>query len=447
MNNSGVRSVLYRWFVQFNPFFTASALCVLGGVLLLSRALGVGSERVLAVVVELYQWLLIGVAGVLYRRLLERRPATILGLIAVVFAMDPTLQMTALATTGSVLGVTLWLLSFAAKVRGLVWAFRLKVADAVCALPVLGAGIVAALPLARLADVDDDVLRGGLAAGAFGIAALVDRLRPSLASAQALDDATAAMFVRIQKAVAAIAVGGAALQIVNATLMIGPTTVFMALSGCLLALALQRTDEREVGGLVVAGVVAALFGGSAPAALPLVAVVLIAAARHSPVIAAVAVVALRAGLTFALPTHVDGAVGLTLDVAAGAALVAIAVRRRLPWAAIPAVVLNMGWAGPLTARSLRFCVDVAVSTSSQSWGTTLVLAGFALVPVGVVLHRRLSRALADVARAQEADGEGGDDGEPPNGDGCSVGPSTSAQLFSSTALPGVSRVSGTSALA
>jgi hypothetical protein len=440
MNTTGLRPLLYRWFVQFNPFFTASALCVLGGVLLLSHALGVGSERVLAVVVELYQWLLIGVAGVLYRRLLERRPATILGLIAVVFAMDPTLQMTALASAGSVLGVTLWLLSFAAKVRGLVWAFRLNVKDAVCALPVLGAGVVAALPLARIAGVDDDVLRGALAAAAFVIGVLAQHLRPTMASTHALDAYGAMMFERIKKAVVVVALAGAALQVFSACLAVGPTTVAMVLAGALLAHALYRSDPVEIGGFVLVAVGAGVLGGSATATLPLVAVVLVVGARRSPVLAAVTIVVARVGFAFALPA-VAVEVGYALDVVAGASLVAVAVARRLPWAVVPAVVLNAGWAAPLARRALGFCVDVALSTSSQSWGATLVVAGFVLIPTGVLLHRRLSRVLADVARAEEAERDA--HGIPAEG----VGPSTSAQLFASADASSASRVQGTSALA
>src|SRR4051794_33204172 len=88
--------LLVRWFVQYNPLFTMSALCVLGGVLLLSRHLQTNNDDVtlgLSFVVELYQWLLIGTAGLLFRRLNEHRPGVILGIIAVVFLVDPTLQL------------------------------------------------------------------------------------------------------------------------------------------------------------------------------------------------------------------------------------------------------------------------------------------------------------------------------------------------------------------
>ena len=66
-----------RWFVQYNPMFTASALCVLGGVLLLSCATGSAANVALTGILEVYQWLVIGTAALLYRRLLERRPAAI----------------------------------------------------------------------------------------------------------------------------------------------------------------------------------------------------------------------------------------------------------------------------------------------------------------------------------------------------------------------------------
>src|SRR5690349_7049422 len=91
--------LVVRWFIQYNPFFTASALCVLGGILLARQALGSSADVALTIVLELYQALVIAIAALLYRRLLERRPAAILGVIALVFLVDPTLQLSALAAS------------------------------------------------------------------------------------------------------------------------------------------------------------------------------------------------------------------------------------------------------------------------------------------------------------------------------------------------------------
>lgn len=145
--------LLVRWFVQYNPLFTMSALCVLGGVLLLSRHLQTTSDDVtlgISFVVELYQWMLIGTAGLLYRRLNEHRPGVILGVIAVVFLVDPTLHLSALATSEHLGMCALWVVLVAAKLHALQYAFCLRLSLAARVVPVLGALLVAVLPNARV---------------------------------------------------------------------------------------------------------------------------------------------------------------------------------------------------------------------------------------------------------------------------------------------------------
>jgi hypothetical protein len=437
MNNSALRPLLYRWFVQFNPFFTASALCVLGGVLVLSRALGTGSERGLTLVVELYQWLLIGVAGVLYRRLLERRPAAILGLIAVVFAMDPTLQVSALSGAGSVFGVTLWLLSFAAKVRALVWAFRLRVSDALCTLPVIGAGLVAALPLARVASIDDSVVRVVLAWSAFAFTAVMQRVNRSVSSTHALDEYGSMMFARIVKATGWIAVAGAGYQIANACFAISPVTVLLAVGGSVLAIASRMERTEDVIANVVIGVVVCAAGGDVRAALPLAGLVLLFASRRSPFLALVTVLALHRVATAAVPAFDHPGIRIAGDLFASAALIALVVRHRSRWMLGGLPVLNHAWAVPALRAIASFVVDTATATSARGWGGLLLIAGFALLPLGVVVHRKLSRSLAEFARTN-GDNDGDHDGGGGNGDratggddaGTTIEPATSAAGFS-----------------
>ncbi len=85
-----IRAVLHRWFVQYNPLYFASALCILAGVFLVARELpqdAFGSKLGVAACTELYQLLLIGGAVVLLRAGLKR-PAAILGITAFVFILD-----------------------------------------------------------------------------------------------------------------------------------------------------------------------------------------------------------------------------------------------------------------------------------------------------------------------------------------------------------------------
>lgn len=83
-------SILRRWFVQYNPCYFASALCILAGVFLLARELpsdSFTSKLVVAASAEAYQLLLMAGAAVLLRAGLKR-PAAILGLTAFIFILD-----------------------------------------------------------------------------------------------------------------------------------------------------------------------------------------------------------------------------------------------------------------------------------------------------------------------------------------------------------------------
>lgn len=86
----GWRAVVYRWFVEYNPLYFASALCVLAGVFLVARELppdAFGSKLAVAAGTEAYQLLLLAGAVVLLRAGLKR-PAAILGITAFVFLLD-----------------------------------------------------------------------------------------------------------------------------------------------------------------------------------------------------------------------------------------------------------------------------------------------------------------------------------------------------------------------
>jgi len=83
------RKLFHRWFVQYNPLYFVSALCVLLGMFLVSLGLGdLGwnlGQIILTAVIQVYEILLITGAAILFRLAGERRPAVILGLLEVFF--------------------------------------------------------------------------------------------------------------------------------------------------------------------------------------------------------------------------------------------------------------------------------------------------------------------------------------------------------------------------
>lgn len=132
--SDGVRKLLRRWFVEFNPLYFFSALSVLCGVHLVSSDLqqsGRLDERLLlSGVLQAYEILLIAGCAILFRLPKGRRPAVILAILEMAFLFDPTLQLEALATVGhgSPLIATTWYAFTAAKLIALARA--LDLADA-----------------------------------------------------------------------------------------------------------------------------------------------------------------------------------------------------------------------------------------------------------------------------------------------------------------------------
>jgi len=388
--------LLVRWFVQYNPLFTMSALCVLGGVLLLSQHLQSSTRDVslgLSVVVELYQWLLIGTAGLLYRRLNEHRPGVILGIIALVFLADPTLQLSALATAGHVGACVVWVVLVAAKLHALQHAFCLRLSASARAVPVLAAACVAALPNARLFDDVADAVPAALAVGIFLLGLLATMMKPTVASTRALGELGEEMLPRLVRAAVVIGVVGALYQGGNAIYALGIGAILPALAACFLVVVLRLRAEHEpiLWGAAFTAVI--IFNGAGlllQLGLPLLAVSLLIASRnHAPRVLSAGLLAaavpsllvLRHDLSLHNGAHVAIAAVVSL------ALMAVLVQRRAPSALLAFVLLHH--------RTIPLLVLPTLKTEhTGTWGLVLVGAGFGLLPLGVYAHRRLSRSLA-----------------------------------------------------
>lgn len=384
---------MVRWFVQYNPMFTASALCVLGGVFLLARALGEAAVVPLTAVLELYQWLLIGVAALLYRRLLERRPAVILGVIELVLLTDPTLQLSALATAGQHAGTLAWVALFAAKVHALMWAFRLRASLSARALPIVGAAVIAFIPVVRVADVvDPGALRFLLAAVVFVLGWVAATWRPTIASRQALGEHGLLMFPRLVRAAAFVAAAGFVYQACNASLAEGLVTLLPSVGAVLFVVAAKRRDDAAWAPVVAGAFLCAIGGGPSYAglaiALPMASIAL-ASAYWRGGAPRLVVGALSCTWLCAIGAreHVPAPVLVLIAVAVVVTVPLAAVLwRRAAWSAIPALaVVHLSWTRVAG-------IDVQPHGPLQ-WGGLLVLAGFVLLPLGVVMHRRLTRIL------------------------------------------------------
>jgi len=149
-----VRGLLHYWFVQYNPLYCFSALCVLCGTFLVTNGLEtIGWEQgqiLLTIVIQAYEILLLISTALLFRVAGQRRPAVILGIVEVFFLFDPTFQTMTIAhlgTTGLVMS-TAWVVMVLVKLEILAWIFRLKTSPTALILPALAAVGVAGMPYA-----------------------------------------------------------------------------------------------------------------------------------------------------------------------------------------------------------------------------------------------------------------------------------------------------------
>lgn len=189
--SSSRSGLLHRWLVEYNPLYLFSAALVLGGLTLISRdvaqasalsgSLGIGG------LAEVYSLALIGGAAFLVR-IGHRRPAAMLGLIAVLFQGDLTLHVETCAylhLAGKIAAVA-WVLVFVAKLYGLAWALELRLSRSAILVPVAGAIGLAAFP--QVLHGVDAAARGTLVSlWLFGLAASAVWSERSVACAVELD--------------------------------------------------------------------------------------------------------------------------------------------------------------------------------------------------------------------------------------------------------------------
>ncbi len=148
----GWRELLHYWFVQFNPLYFISALCMLIGVFLVARNIEAldpkSPERVQLVlfcVIQAYEFLLIGGAALLVHRARVVRPAGILALLEAVFLFDCTFRLESVVYMGALAYALTagWLLLTLAKLRALAAAMRVRLprqlfaSSGVCALGIV----------------------------------------------------------------------------------------------------------------------------------------------------------------------------------------------------------------------------------------------------------------------------------------------------------------------
>ena len=199
--------LLHYWFVQYNPLYFFSALCVLAGVYLMSRGLDSlgfrAGQLILVEVVQAYEILLIVGAGLLYRVAGQRRPAVILAMMEVLFLMDCNFLTEGLGAMGSVgaAGSTVWVTVLVVKVLALAWIFSVKLSLGGLLLPVLaGVGVAYAPHMLSLPSVDKDVFHLVMTWYGLGLVWLAHGAVRTLTSRSPLSDWGDTVFYRATRA-------------------------------------------------------------------------------------------------------------------------------------------------------------------------------------------------------------------------------------------------------
>ncbi len=291
--------LIHYWFVQYNPLYVFSALCVLGGVYFLALELDgstvAGTNRnwslgqaFLFAVIQLYELLPIAAAGFLVHKVGLIRPAIILMLLEGLFFLDCTFRLETISHLG-VIGIALtivWVVMAPVKVWLLGRALCIDIPRTVIWL-LAAAAVGLALMLQTLAMPDVNRAMIILIATWWGAAlvGLAVILKPRISRSGTPGIASDNVSKRIAKSMLMLLGGIYFYHVFNYVAWIGVDSelIFGPMIGtALLMVALLRVDEREI--WMGAGLSLLSSLTYAPAAFPmfvLATVVLLYRARQS----------------------------------------------------------------------------------------------------------------------------------------------------------------------
>ena len=387
-SNDFINELMYKWFVKYNPLYFISAMCFIFGVFLVSRGMhtieGIDGQIILTAVIESYEMLLLVGSFVLYRKISQHRPATILAVLNIVFLFDCTFQTEHISTLGYLGGISsvIWLLLFVAKLKTLMWIFRLKVPVVGFLVPVLAAlGIVGTPYLLDYTNLDKSIIHLAITWYGVMLAVLVLWFRPAVVSKDKLDPQKEVILLRISNA-AWLIWGGLYLYHIISWIRIWDIVIPLAHVAPLFIITPFITDEE---GFTWAGcTLAILFSVNTPSLFGLTA--LLAAMvfclkgwqNQQPRLYMGALLALHFSLSsFGAESHSLSDPPLWLAVSTGLGLVAI------------------GWIYRLISAFLIVLVGVFVFWNPRGpqgimeWGSLLITIGFATLIGGILMNWKL----------------------------------------------------------
>jgi len=421
------RDLLHYWFVEFNPLYFISALCMLFGVFLVARNIETLAPKspepvqlVLFAVIQIYEWMLIGGAALLAQRARVVRPAVILVLLEAVFLFDCTFRLESVVFLGphAYWLTSAWFLLTLLKVHLLAIVLRLELPRRVfAAVGASALGIVVAIHWLSQPGTDK-LLVLQLAAwfGTFVIMMLGVRL-PAISSALAKDESQQLVAHRCVRGAFWLLVGFYFYHLWSyIVLAAGPEVAGPAIlpqvGAFFLLQVLKRTRDVDLWKFLALTFGAAM---SAPSAVPYAALLLAAVIGYkvwggarSGLAAAAALAVYTGTWLFGMTNWTDSvpllpAVLSWQNALLALALAAIAWRLRDPLALL---LLALG--------AVYLCYRYGESwlpDSELTWGILLLAVGFIALGAGIGINwwfrDRVRPTVTQIGDVQGASGTGG----------------------------------------
>jgi hypothetical protein len=386
-----LRQLLHYWFVQYNPLYFFSALCVLLGMFLIARELPQLNWQqghiFASAVMQVYELILIAGAALLFRGASQYRPSVILGLLAVFFMFDCTLLTEGLAEV-SPLYTAVWVCMIPLKITALAYAFRLRLSWAFRVIPFLAGSGIAVVPhlMQPSAYANLSILVMALWFGLL-LASVVIEKRPLISCTVELDTYGLSVLKKSVNAVWMIWCGFYFYHLIvwNQLFGIMPGLVRYAPLAVIIPLFNKKESHTWLAGIFAIAVAFLIPATVAPTALG-VGLFLSLMAQSRPLQQRLIVGAVSA---FYIACQTLGwqqwplpPLNMAVNLVTVSVLLLIAWRLRMRCALVP---LLFGLT-PAVIKYMPLIIGLLKSLSGFEWGVILLLTGFIALVIGIAVN-------------------------------------------------------------
>ena len=386
-----LRQLLHYWFVQYNPLYFFSALCVLLGMFLITRELPQLNWQhghiFASAVMQVYELMLIAGAALLFRGASQYRPSVLLGLLAVFFMFDCTLQTEGLVAVSPLYAVV-WVCMIPVKITALAYAFRLRASWAFWVIPALAGSAIAVAPhlMQPSASANLTILIIVFWFG-FLLASVVIEKRPLISCTVELDTYGLSVLRKSVNAVWMIWCGFYFYHLMVWDQLFGvlPGLVRYAPLAVIIPLFNKIESHTWIGGIVTIAVSFWYPPAVAPTALGVglfLSLMAYSRSQQRRLIVGAVCAFYIACQTLGWQHWPLPRLNMTVNLVAAAVLLLIAWRWRMRCALVP---LLFGLT-PAIIKYIPLIIGLLKSLSGFEWGVILLLTGFVALVVGIAVN-------------------------------------------------------------